>query len=144
MKRFLAWLEGLLQARLEDLTGKSRIKNYLGDYQKNEPELHHAELEAILERNKSKLGVSLNDARFIARLRQEYEASLSILRPLKEHLAWTDWAIDQVVYKLYGLTEEEIQVIAGSSNQSSASRLPPSESANGPRDMVSMKERVST
>jgi hypothetical protein len=138
MKRFLAWLEGALQIRpdaksgqagLEALSPKDRLKNYLGDYQKHEPELSYTELEAILERNKSKLGISMNDDRFAARLRQEYEASLAVLRPIKERLAWTDWLIDQIVYKLYGLTEEEIQVIAGSQDQPSAPRSQLAESA---------------
>ena len=33
--------------------------------------------------------------------------------PLKERLARTDRLIDQVVYRLYGLTEEEIGVVEG-------------------------------
>ena len=45
----------------------------------------------------------------MAKLREEYEKSLAILRPIKSALAWTDGVIDQVVYQLYGLTEEEIK-----------------------------------
>jgi type II restriction/modification system DNA methylase subunit YeeA len=30
---------------------------------------------------------------------------------LKEKLRKTDWLIDQIVYKLYGLTEEEIKIV---------------------------------
>jgi hypothetical protein len=33
--------------------------------------------------------------------------------PLKERLAKTDALIDAVVYRLYGLTEEEIEVVEG-------------------------------
>jgi hypothetical protein len=36
--------------------------------------------------------------------------SLSRLLPLKENCT-TDWLIDQIVYKLYGLTEEEIKIV---------------------------------
>ena len=138
MSRLLTWLEGTLQIQpnaktgkvgLDTLTPKDRLKNYLGDYQKNEPELSYTELENILERNNRKLGVSLNDTRFTTRLRQEFKASLAVLRPIKERLAWTDWLIDQIVYKLYGLTEEEIQVIAGSQNQPPAPRSQPAEGA---------------
>jgi type II restriction/modification system DNA methylase subunit YeeA len=32
---------------------------------------------------------------------------------LKEKLRKTDWLIDQIVYKLYGLTEEEIKIVEG-------------------------------
>jgi hypothetical protein len=38
---------------------------------------------------------------------------LSIERngPLLEHIELTDKLIDQIVYKLYGLTEEEIEIV---------------------------------
>lgn len=112
-KRFLGWLEDLLKASIDDLTGKSRLKNYIGDYQKGEPEMSYAELEDILYKNKAKLSISLSDSRLTARLRDEYEASLKNLRSIKESLAWTDGVIDQVVYKLYGLEPHEIALIEG-------------------------------
>ncbi len=120
-KRFLVWLEGVLKINpdrqgntgLDALTGKSRLRNYLGDYQKDEPELPYEELEDILFRNKTRLGVSLSDTRFTARLRAEYDKSLAVLRPIKAQLARTDALIDQVVYRLYGLSEDEIAVVEG-------------------------------
>ena len=39
--------------------------------------------------------------------------SLSGLLPLKERLRKTDWLIDQIVYKLYGLSEDEIKIVEG-------------------------------
>ena len=39
--------------------------------------------------------------------------SLAGLRPIKVQLARTDALIDQIVYKLYGLTEGEIKVVEG-------------------------------
>lgn len=113
MKRVIGWLEGLLKVSVEDLTGKSRLKNYLGNYQKSEPELTFGELEDILYKNKGKLGISLSDARLMAKLREEYEKSLAVLHPLKSALVWTDAVIDQIVYRLYGLTEEEVKVVEG-------------------------------
>jgi len=41
------------------------------------------------------------------------EKSLSKLLPLKQRLQKTDWLIDQIVYKLYGLTDEEIKIVEG-------------------------------
>jgi len=121
MKRFLGWLEGVLHIQpgkdgstgLDVLTGKSRLRSYLGDYQKGEVELSFDELQDILFKNRNRLGVSLNDPRFTARLREEYEKSLAVLLPIKEKLRWTDNLIDQIVYRLYGLTEEEIAVVEG-------------------------------
>ena len=40
------------------------------------------------------------------------------LKPLMERIAETDGLIDQIVYKLYGLTEGEIGIVKGSSAES--------------------------
>jgi len=37
----------------------------------------------------------------------------SRLAPLMHRIQRTDWLIDQAVYQLYGLTEEEIAVVEG-------------------------------
>ncbi len=37
---------------------------------------------------------------------------------LVARLAATDWLIDQIVYALYGLTEEEIEIVEGRSPSS--------------------------
>ncbi len=123
MKRLLTWLESALKISpgkngntgLDVLTGKSRLRNYLGDYQKGEGELAFEEVIDILHKNRTKIGISLSDARLMARLRAEYEKSLDTLKPLKAQLAWTDGVIDQIVYRLYGLTAEEIRVVEGGS-----------------------------
>lgn len=44
-------------------------------------------------------------------VRSAYEDSLAGLLPIKETLRLTDGLIDQIVYHLYGLTAEEIQII---------------------------------
>ena len=38
---------------------------------------------------------------------------MSKLLPLRERIRQTDELIDAVVYKLYGLTEEEIRIVEG-------------------------------
>ncbi|NTV62690.1 MAG: hypothetical protein HGA65_04010 [Oscillochloris sp.] len=126
-RRFLGWLESELRISadragntgLDALTGKSRLRGYLGDYQKGEEALSFAELEEILFKNKARLGVALS-AGLSARLRAEYERSLSVLRPPKAELARTDALIDQVVYRLYGLRAEEIAVVEGGRQQRAA------------------------
>jgi len=120
MKAFLSWLEAELQVRpdkkgntgIEALTGKTKLKNYLGDYQKGEPELPFEDLWEILRKNKSRIGRPLSHE-FMAELQEAYERSLAKLRPIKERLRLTDALIDQIVYRLYGLTEEEIRVVEG-------------------------------
>jgi len=67
----------------------------------------------ILQKNKGSLGVSLSDAGLVDRIRKMYEESLQRVLPIKERLARTDRLIDAVVYRLYGLTEEEIKIVEG-------------------------------
>jgi len=113
VKRFLGWLEGQIKTAIESLNGKSIIRGYLGDYQKNEPHLPFDDLFDRLQRNRSKIPVNLADPAFRARLEREYQASLDVLLPIKDRLQKTDRLIDQIVYKLYGLTEEEIAIVEG-------------------------------
>ena len=120
-KEFLAWLVTTLKILpdkvgrkgIDVLTGKGKLANYPGDYQKGEPPLAFEELLDIFRKNKGRLGVSLSDTGLVDRLRSEYEGSLEKVLPLKDRLAKTDALIDQVVYRLYGLTEEEIRVVEG-------------------------------
>ena len=98
---------------MADLTGKSSLQNYLGDYQKGEPHLALPDLLALLGKNRRKLTVDVTRRDFTAALEREYTASLTRLLPIKQRLAATDALIDQVVYRLYGLTEAEIAVVEG-------------------------------
>jgi len=118
MKAFLQWLEAELEiapgakARegIEALTGKTRLKDYLGDYQKGEEALPFDELWEILRKNKRRIGRSLTPT-FMQELRTAYEHSLVGLLPIKETLRLTDGLIDQIVYRLYDLTEAEIDIV---------------------------------
>jgi hypothetical protein len=118
---FLDWLVATLKITpdkegrkgIDALTGKSKLQDYPGDYQKGEPPLATGELLDMLQKNRGRLGVSLSDTGLVDRLRREYEESLERVLPLKEQLARTDRLIDAVVYRLYGLTEEEIGVVEG-------------------------------
>ena len=57
---------------------------------------------------------AIPSGRDLQRLRQETEEALSELRPLYERIQKTDELIDQIVYRLYGLTEDEIAVVEAS------------------------------
>jgi hypothetical protein len=121
IKGFLEWLESQLKVQpdkegntgIEALTGKTHIKNYLGDYQKDEERLPFEEFWKILEKNKSRIQANLKSREIFDNIKTEYEKSLSRLLPIKEKLKKTDWLIDQIVYKLYGLNEKEIKVVEG-------------------------------
>lgn len=47
----------------------------------------------------------------------EVVKSLTIIDPLMTGIEATDRLIDQIVYKLYGLTEEDTAVVEGSGEQ---------------------------
>lgn len=120
LKRFLSWLESELRIALNDkasvgveaLTGKTILKNYLGDYQKGEAAAPLEALWRVLLENRRRIVRSL-DPIFERAMRAEHEKSLSILLPIKTRLANTKWFIDQLVYRLYGLYEDEIAVVEG-------------------------------
>ncbi len=120
-EQFLLWMEDRIQilpdnkgnTGIEALSGKTTIKGYLGDYQKGEDATDCAEILKVLQKNKSKIRVNLSDAVFVRTLERGYEKSLETLLPIKDRLAKTDRLIDQIVYQLYGMTEEEIAIVEG-------------------------------
>jgi len=116
---FLEWVESQLKVEqdkkgntgIEALTGKTHIKNYLGDYQKGKEPLSFEEFWKILEKNKNRIQANLKSREIFDNIKTEYEKSLSKLIPIKEKVRKTDWLIDQIIYKLYGLSEKEIQLV---------------------------------
>src|SRR5260370_5015441 len=113
-KEFLDWLVATLRILpdkdgrqgIDVLTGKAKLADYTGEYQKNEPPLTTDELLEILRKNKNHLGISLSDASLVDRIKKTYEESLQSVLPLKERLARTDRLIDPLVYQLYELTQQ--------------------------------------
>lgn len=111
IRGFLAWLEREIGTSLENLTGHSRLRDYPGDYQKGEMPLSLEDVLEILRRNRRRLKVDPGGRAFQERLEKEYQASLAKLLPLKRQMAATDRLIDLIVYRLYGLTEEEVRIV---------------------------------
>ena len=103
-KGFLVWLEReIVRGSIENLKNKTKIK-----------EFHDYDFDALIEvlrqnRLLPKL-IAFGDQRQEA-LKKAYEATMSSLTPLKQKIAATDNLIDQIVYQLYGLMEEEIKVV---------------------------------
>ena len=107
VKGFLGWLDSSIGAKIEDLTNKTKIKEYHdGSFE---------DLLEILKSNRKKLGVDPSRREFSERLKDEFDRSLAKIRPLKDRLTLTDRLIDQTVYRLYSLTEEKIRIVEGSS-----------------------------
>jgi len=102
-KSFLGWLEREVGNKVEDLTGKTTIKKYHQTTVGN--------LISILKKNRKKLQIDPSRRDFQDRLSTQFDKSLQKLIPLKRKIEMTDYLIDQIVYKLYGLTEEEIKIV---------------------------------
>ncbi|QEI40054.1 hypothetical protein BMF77_00612 [Dolichospermum sp. UHCC 0315A] len=113
---FLTWLERLIGTEIDNLTNKSKIQNYLGDYYKQNQGDNHLtldELISILKKNQKKLQIDPTARKEQETLAKEYQSSLNTLLPIKKQLKQCDWLIDEIVYRLYGLTEEEKAIIQG-------------------------------
>jgi type I restriction-modification system DNA methylase subunit len=104
-KGFLEWLEATIGAKVDSLRNKTKIRAY-----------HEGSLENLLEilkENSKVLTVKPASKDFYDVLKNAFQKSMSKLSPLKNKIATTDHLIDLVVYRLYGLTEEEIRIVEG-------------------------------
>jgi hypothetical protein len=105
IKDFLSWLESYLGAKVEDLTPKTKLQSYY--------EHDYESFLAVLKKNGKKLAIDPSRREPAEALRAEFEGSLGKLGPLRERIRQTDELIDATVYRLYGLTEEEIRIVEG-------------------------------
>ena len=62
-----------------------------------------------MELNKKKVDTKQRKVQEL--LKNEFEESISKINPLLQKIEETDTEISQMVYDLYGLTEEEIKII---------------------------------
>ena len=60
------------------------------------------------------LSVDIEERGFRQALEQKYHESINLLINLNQHLLVTDKIINQIVYRLYRLTKEEIRIMEGS------------------------------
>lgn len=102
-KSFLSWVEREIGAPVENLSNKTAIEEY--------HENTFDKLIEVLKKNKKKLSIDPHRREFQDRLRKEFDESVKKLTPLKAKIQETDALIDQIVYKLYGLTDEEIKTV---------------------------------
>jgi hypothetical protein len=122
--RFLKFLEAKLEIQpqpdpksgkvgLEALTKrKDLLLNYPRDYRKGENVLPFTTVESILKDNKQHFRQYL-DSRLLHEIENEYTKDIELIEALKRQLQLTDDLIDEVVYVLYRLTEEEKKVVRG-------------------------------
>ncbi len=105
IKGFLKWLEREIGCIIEDLNGKTIIKDY---HELNDIE---AILDVLKKNQHKHKKVNPSDRKFQEILEKQFNKSLSILSPLKKKIAATDNLIDQIVFRLYDLTQDEIKIV---------------------------------
>ena len=104
IKDFLNWLEKeVLKGSVENQKNKTKIK----DFHENTFE----DLLDILKKNRAIPDPCPSNTRDT--VAGEFIATMTVLTPLKTHIRATDTLIDQMVYRLYGLTDEEIAMVEG-------------------------------
>ena len=69
--------------------------------------------ERMLEMNKQKLTIDPARREPAEALKAGFEGSVGKLAPLRERIERTDGLIDAIVYRLYGLTDDEIAIVEG-------------------------------
>jgi hypothetical protein len=90
---------------VEELTPKTKLQSYY--------EHDYEGLMAVLKKNGKKLQVDPARREPGEALKTEFEGSMGKLLPLRERIRKTDELIDATVYRLYGLTEEEVAIVEG-------------------------------
>lgn len=100
---FLSWLEREIGAPIDNISNKTTIKEY--------HENTFDKLIEILKKNGKKLSIDPSRRDFQEKLKKEFDSSSAKLTPLKAKIRATDELIDQIVYGLYGLTEDEIKIV---------------------------------
>lgn len=103
VKGFLKWFERELGAEIDALTNKTAIKEY------HEHTFEH--LLDVLKKNKNKISIDPSDRKKQELLEKHFSTSMATLEPLKGKIKATDGLIDEIVYKLYNLTPEEIEIV---------------------------------
>ncbi len=105
IKGFLGWLEGYVGAKVDDLTPKTKLQSYY--------EHDYDGFLAVLKKNRKKLAIDPARREPAEALKAEFDGSVGKLLPLREGIERTDGLIDAIVYRLYGLTDEEIAIVEG-------------------------------
>jgi len=104
IKGFLIWLEKeILKGSVEDQKNKTRIKDF-----------HNGTFEDLLDvLKKNRVVPDPCPANVRDTIAGEFSVAVKALTPLKARIEATDDLIDQIVYRLYGLTDTEIAIVEG-------------------------------
>ena len=105
IKGFLKWLQREIGTVIDALTNKTALKEYYDN--------DFTHLLDVLKKNKNKISVDPTNRKIQEALERHFKESLCVLGPLKEKIRATDNLIDQIVYELYSLSPQEIEIVEG-------------------------------
>ncbi|TKJ43718.1 hypothetical protein CEE36_03260 [candidate division TA06 bacterium B3_TA06] len=108
VKEYSGWLEHLIGAKLAELSGRERIRGL--------EKLDDANALADLIAKNRKLAFNTREPRNYELLSKGFDKYKNKLTPVVTEIAETDREIDRLVYKLYALTPEEIEIVEGKGN----------------------------
>jgi hypothetical protein len=107
IKAFLNFVESEIGASVDMLSNKTLIQEYYAH--------DFTGFIDVLVKNKRKIkeGYNPKSRAHHDTLKDWYDSSVAKLKPLMAKIEVTDALIDKIVYKLYGLTEDEIRIVEG-------------------------------
>lgn len=109
-RNYITWLESVIGAKVSELSGKDALSapENLADV---------GELIKLLNKNRNKLtSFDPKVYRDLEKLTANFEECKKDLDPVVAEIEKTDREIDCLVYKLYDLTPEEIEIVEGRPN----------------------------
>lgn len=119
METFSTWLEERIGCSIDELSGKTFVRAYdeqtegvdrlLEVLEKNHPKPSALDVSAPKEYGET------NPVR--DRIVRGYERSMDRLRPIRRQIELTDGLIDRIVYRLYGLNDEEIELVESTNGE---------------------------
>lgn len=102
---YLGWLAKLISVDIEQLRAKRSMKHFFA--------YEFDQFYGLLKQARFKSTANLDSRKIQENMKVEFEKSAAVLMPLNQKILKTDWLIDQIVYRMYGLTEEEIAIVEG-------------------------------
>jgi type I restriction-modification system DNA methylase subunit len=105
VRGFLDWLADYTGLPIDEWKLKTYVRAYW--------EHPWSELQRALHQNRQRMKRDVEGREAHDKIKSEFEDSLKKLQPLLARIEATDRLIDLIVYRLYGLTEEEVAVVEG-------------------------------
>ena len=112
-KGFLEWLAGYTCVPIEEWRLKTIAKAF---WKRGWDEMQRA-LRQNRKAIKEASGRDVESREAQEVIRREFEQSVAKLEPMLERIASTDRLIDLIVYRLYGLTEDELAIVEESATR---------------------------